>query len=211
MTIKKTLGSLTIQTPDLSDIPVPRTAGLIARGIEVVDGQRAAMRERGQLEDALLAAENGERQSMGDAYGAGNFEDPEDMGEAVADLRKQIARIQARIDAFEAAKVPLPMQIREAVAAESPAWAEHARRNAGKALAKLTTAARQAEDARNELASSIGVLGTLRGFASEVEAGGLGQLRQHVKPNGYTFSLEAGIPALREAVALATEELAELS
>jgi len=211
MTITTRTGNLTLQVPDLERIPMPKTRAAVELALELNEKLRNALAKRQELDDRLIVAENAERVRMGEAYAAGEYEDPDNMGDEVAELRTKLAKVQTRIDGLEAGKVPAANAVRDAVAEESGAWAKIARQDAAKALTKLTTAVRMAEDAKLQLDATVGILGTLRAFNAEREAGGIGQLVHHIKAYGYVFSVAPGIEALREGIGQAAAELKELA
>jgi hypothetical protein len=205
------LGSLTIQVPAFDLIPVPKTRAALEQGIELTEAKKQTERDIREVDTALLNAKNSERIRLGDAYAAGNYEDPEDMGEEVAALEHKLKLLRSRLRAFAVAEVKVATTIREAIAEEAELWAKSARREAQKVLTQLTTAARMASDAQAGLEASLGMLGGLQRFALEREAGGAGNLARQYKPYGYYFDLEPAVKGLRESIGKATSELRDLS
>ena len=118
---------------------------------------------------------------------------------------KDARNARARVNALANAGDRAARRLRETIAAKSGSWGKKSASAATKALADLTSAIRVADEAREKLYASVGVLGLLRAF-SESPTGAPIAI-QH-KPHGYTFAIEAGMESLRDALSLASDELA---
>ncbi len=123
----------------------------------------------------------------------------------VADAKKEAEEAQADLTALIAVESAIAGALHAAIAADESAWTASAHADAKKALTKLTTAARMAQDAADALYSSVGVLGLYR----RRETGERPLAIVHSK-GSYFFDLNAGLEGIRTAIGKASSEVERL-
>lgn len=200
--INQRIAEVTINLPELADIPVPKTRAALEAALAAVEARRTAWMDRDRTQDAARDAGNAARlTTLADAL---------EQGEEVIDPSGDLARAQkaaADTQAVLSARIEIErrslVRLREAVAEEADQWAAIARHDGAQAIRKLTTAHAMATQARTDLFNSLGVSAMLENRGQQQIA-----LAVMSQPNGYTFPLEEALEALRDAVGAAASEQA---
>ncbi len=190
-----------VNLPDPEQIPVPKTRAALEALVAARTARVQATRERDRASEVARDVDNGARlESLVEALEAG--EDVADPSGEIATARKRAQDAQQMLEARTQIEGRRVADLRAAVAEEADVWAITSREAARKAVTKLTTAYKMAEQAKADLFESLGVLGMLEGRHD----GAVG-LSVVTRANGYGFPLEDGLEGLRDAVAEAVHEL----
>lgn len=185
-----------VNLPD--KLPTPRTHAAVERAVDIVRQTHAASSARDKAERAAHEAKALEPTRRGRAIAEGV--DPGESPVAAAEEAAELA--QADILAFIQAQSFIFDELRTAVIEEREGWTAHAATEGDKAIIKLTTALRMAQEAREELYYQIGVLG--------MYDRGVDKLSLFHPRESSMFDIDAGIEGLRAGLSGATRELSKL-
>lgn len=200
------LAGANIVLPDLELIPAGRVRDNVCFALVVRDERSKAMLELATADDDLRRIRESEVLREAAILSTDPSRVIEDSTDAVEAAEKRVRKARARVQALDVVAGQAVAAIRDAVADTGDKWAKKAVASTSKALGDLVAAIDLAERAREKLYASVGVLGMLRD--SVASPTGTRLAIEH-KPGGYTFSIDGGMSALREALASARDELAE--
>lgn len=202
--INEKISGVLLNIPD--NLPAPKTRKAVEHGLAARRAREKAFQARTVADDLRWKVE----QQIALEHGALLDEDPEaklpDGGAIVRKAKRLLEDAQHELDARVEAERRAAVKIRVAVVEELPLLTRTSLAEGDTALALLSAVIEDAEVAREALYSSIGVAGMCARLT--VEEGGPISI-QH-KAYGYTFSIEAAIEGLYDALNKADAELKEL-
>lgn len=200
------LAGANLVLPDLDLIPAGRVRDNVCFALVVRDERAKASLELATAEEDLRRLRESEVLREAALLSADPSAIIEDSTDAIEAAEKRVRKARARVASLDVLAGQAVAAIREAVADTSDKWAKKAVAATSKALGDLVAAIELADKAREKLYASVGVLGMLRESAASPTGA---RLAIEHKPYGYTFSIDGGMSALREALSSARDELAE--
>lgn len=200
------LAGANIVFPDLDLIPAGRVRDNVCFALVVRDERSKAMLELATADDELRRIRESEVLREAAILATDPSRIIEDSTDAVEAAEKRLRKARARVASLDVVAGQAVAAIREAVADTGDKWAKKAAASTTKALGDLVAAIDLAEKAREKLYASVGVLGMLRDSAATPTGA---RLAIEHRAYGYTFSIDGGMSALREALSSARDELAE--
>lgn len=198
------IGHENVAMPDLELIPIGAVRDAVIHIIAVREELTKASRAMLAADEAERIVREAEILRQGDMLAADPTAEIDDPTGEVDKAAKAARVARARVEALQRAGDLAVASLRATITGRRAAWAKKATSAASKALADLTTSIRLADEAREKLYASVGVLGMLRGFADSPSGAPIAI--QH-RAYGYTFAVDAGMESLREALKLASDEL----
>lgn len=170
------------------------------KALRLSDAKRQGSRARDEADRALRDARHNETSRRARAYAeTGSFGDDESPIDAAEAAHEQAQR---DLEALVAAEQIAGRELNESITAVSEAWAKSSRADAKKALVKLATVLRMAEETAVALRDSIGTLNMLHERQS-----GSGTLSTQFYKGSHVFALDAAVEGVRQAIAEASAEL----
>lgn len=185
---------------NLPDVGIPPKTGAVLGKLEKYRSDReAAFQALDDAERILQHARDVEASRRATAYVEGIDAASADP---VGDAEAAVAKAQGDADMIRAAEHMLLAELEAAVDADAKTWTTTSRNSSQKALAKLVTALRMAEEARAVLYDGLGILNMFQ--AREEHGGGL---VMRFERGAFFFALDAGLEGIRQGVAEASSEL----